>query len=155
MSLERDIEYLADVPILQDFGDEQLRLIAFGSERREIERGTRLFDAGERADCGYLVTSGEIVLGDGTHRTKEHCGPGTLIGERAILMETVRPARAIASRDSSVIQIRRVLFHRILNEYPDVAAKLQVRLKRRITDLVDEMGKIRPLLSKDRPKNYR
>jgi CRP-like cAMP-binding protein len=78
-----------------------------------------------RADAGLVVASGAVMLesDDGAARTMTF-GPGSLVGETALLVETRRPARAVASGPTDVIRIRRALFKRMLQEFPDIARRL-------------------------------
>ena len=48
-------------------------------------------------------------------------GPGTLLGELALIAETKRPATATAHEPSTVIRISRSLFLKMLEGYPDAA----------------------------------
>jgi CRP-like cAMP-binding protein len=130
MSLDDDIRALRLVPMLGEFSDEKLRLLAFSAENRRFRAGQRLFAAGERADGGYVVRSGQIGLyakGD-DDRPIELIASGGLVGELALIVDGERATTAIAVEDSEVIQIRRPLFRRMLEEYPDLARRLQARL---------------------------
>ena len=62
MSLDRDIELLRQVPMLAELPDEHLRLLAFSAETRQLEDGAILFQAGDKADAGYLVVDGAVDL---------------------------------------------------------------------------------------------
>ena len=50
-------------------------------------------------------------------------GRGTLLGELALLTETVRPVTATANEPSTVLRIPRTLFLKMLEGYPDAAAQ--------------------------------
>ena len=52
-------------------------------------------------------------------------GPGTLIGELALLTDMVSPATAIAKEPTTVIRISRSLFRKMLEGYPAAAKKLR------------------------------
>ncbi|WP_186399932.1 cyclic nucleotide-binding domain-containing protein [Stappia sp. P2PMeth1] len=126
MSLARDMELLRQVPLLAEFPDEQMRLLAFSAENVSYRDGEVLFIAGERADAGLVVASGAVLLeGEGEDRQElGSFGPGSLIGETALLVETRRPARAVAVGPTEVIRIRRALFKRMLQEFPEIARRL-------------------------------
>jgi CRP-like cAMP-binding protein len=138
MTLERDIEILTGVPFLADVPAEPLRLVAFSAERRELGPGDVLFRAGDTAEGGFLVMAGRIDLledRDGTRRVVVQAGPGMLIGEMALLVETERPATAVAGQRSVVHLIRRSTFRRVLEEYPAVTLTLQQRVLDRLASL--------------------
>lgn len=134
MALVDDVRDLARNPTLRDLEPEALRLIAFSAETRILRAGDILFRRGDASDGGYVVLSGSIAL--------EADGPATiarapmLLGDTALITETRRPATALAREPSSVLKISRALFHRVLTEYPDSAA----RLRRTLADRLDVLG---------------
>lgn len=127
MSLAEDIAILKQIPMLSDFQDDQLRLLAFSAESMEYASGYRLFDINDRADAGLVITSGRVSLqtkqGD-TFEEVDQAGEGTLLGESALLVETKRPCRAVVLDNVRVIRIRRALFKRMISEYPELAQQL-------------------------------
>ena len=52
-------------------------------------------------------------------------GPGTLLGELAMLTDTTRPVTATALEPSTVLRIPRTLFLKMLEGYPDAASRLR------------------------------
>ena len=127
MSLESDIAVLRGVPLFAGLTDDQLRLLAFGAEHRRLRKGETLFRAAARSDAGFVVVSGEVELlrqTGGRQVSVGVHGPGSLIGELALLTETRRPATAVTATDCDFIRIARPLFRRMLEEYPEIALKL-------------------------------
>ncbi|MBN9673268.1 Crp/Fnr family transcriptional regulator [Roseibium aggregatum] len=127
MSLAQDITILKQIPMLSDFSEDQLRLLAFSAESMDYREGQRLFEQGERADGGLVITSGTVSLqtkDEDGYREVERVGEGTLLGETALLAENRRPCRAEAVNPVRIIRIRRALFKRMIQEYPDLAQRL-------------------------------
>lgn len=138
MSLESDIAVLRDVPLFAELSADQLRLLAFGAEHRRLRSGETLFRASARADAGFVVATGEVVLTTTTpkgEKTVGRHGPGTLLGELALVTETRRPATAVTTCDCDVIRIPRTLFRRMLEEYPEIAFALHNRI-------ADDLGRM-------------
>ncbi|MEM8703808.1 MAG: cyclic nucleotide-binding domain-containing protein [Pseudomonadota bacterium] len=138
MSLAQDIAILRQIPMLSDFQDDQLRLLAFSAESMDYQDGQRLFEENERADGGLVITSGTVVLlkkSEDSFEELDRVGAGTLIGQTALLTESRRPCRADAVGTVSIIRIRRALFKRMIQEYPELARRLfeQHSLKYRTT----------------------
>ena len=100
MSIEDDIAFLERVPTLRLLGRAALRILAIGAESRYVHNGEVLFRAGEPADCGYVIQEGSFQLGDQLQGWPHDviAGPGTLLGELALIAETKRPATATAQR---------------------------------------------------------
>ena len=59
MSIEDDVALLERVPTLRMLGTTALRMLAIGSEQRDVTRGEVLFNSGDDADAGFsAVRSG-------------------------------------------------------------------------------------------------
>lgn len=131
MGFEQDIALLSKVDLFQGFTVEQLRLLAFGTERQWHNSGNELFHDGEPSDGGYVVASGQIDIiswrGD-RQIILDSCKEAALIGEMALLTPNSRVGTALARVDSEVMFIPRGLFGRMLREYPDMAAMLHERI---------------------------
>src|SRR5665213_865383 len=126
MTIEDDIAFLGRVPILQRLGAGALRILAIGAENYTVQAGQMLFEAGEAADCAYLIEHGSFTLTPQRAGDSEAvAGPGTLLGEQALLSETLRPATAIAREDSTVLRISRAMFLKMLESFPEAAQRLR------------------------------
>ena len=148
MSIEDDIAFLERVPTLRLLGRTALRILAIGAESRYVHGGEALFHAGDPADGGYVIQDGSFDLhavGPGTSG-EVVAGPGTLLGELALLTETARPATAVAREPSTVIRISRSLFLKMLEGYPDAAQTLRNQLAARTSQSIKEIGDVRALL---------
>ena len=133
MAIEDDITFFERVPTLGLLGRAALRILAIGAESRYVHRGDVLFTAGEVADSGFVVQEGAFRLSaqesDGGRSLT--VGPGTLLGELAMLTETTRPVTATALEPSTVLRIPRSLFIKMLDGYPEAAKRLRDTLSRR------------------------
>lgn len=139
MSLNTDIEVLRRVPFFARFGEEHLRLLAFGGENKTYGADQTLFRAGDASDGGLVVLRGRIVLSSGEHDDEGvPYEPASLFGQRALLAATQRRQTATAQIDSEVMLIRRTLFVRMLAEFPDLARKLHQDMSMELRQLTDE-----------------
>ncbi len=141
VTLEQDIRRLSAIPLFADLGAEALRLIAFSGETRIFRTGDVLFRRGELADGGFVLLVGSIALdpvGDG-RPARQVVGPGTLIGERALISALPRPTTAIAREPSTVLKITRRLFYRILNEFPGSADRVRRNLARDLNERLADL----------------
>ncbi len=131
MSLDDDIRVLSGAPLFEGFTQEQLRLLAFGSENSRLPAGKELYAEGAPADGAYVVARGCINLfrdRDGRRIVIADVGPGTVLGEFALFADSHRLTGAVAATDAEVMRLNRKLFRRILEEYPDVALFLHHRI---------------------------
>ena len=144
MSLDSDINQLGQVPIFQHLDFEARRLLVFSSESRILRAGDVLFKRGDTSDCGYFLVSGSVALdySSESSRSVQVVGPSRLIGEMALVVETDRQATAVAREPSRVLKITRVLFHRVLEEYPAAAAAIRHSIEARLVGFVEELEKL-------------
>jgi CRP-like cAMP-binding protein len=138
MSIEDDVVLLERVPTLRLLGATALRMLAIGSEQREVARGDALFKAGDDADAGFIVQRGAFRIQDGGS-AEIVAGPGTLIGELALVVAMQRPSTAIALENSSVIRVARSLFQRVLESDPAAARRLRDEFAARTSQIASDI----------------
>ena len=147
MSIEDDIAFFERVPTLSVLGRAALRILAIGAESRYVHQDEVLFKSGDASDCGFVIQEGSFRLkGANSPADEIVVGPGTLLGELALLAETVRPATATASEPSTVVRISRSLFLKMLEGYPDAAVKLREQIAGRAHEAVFEIRNVRAML---------
>ena len=150
MSLEHDIAFFEQVPTFAVLGKPALRILAIGAETRHLQSGAVLFYAGELADGGYVVQEGSLLLEPNSPREGEQftAGPGTLVGELALLTDTVCAATAIAKGPTVVIRISRSLFKKMLEGYPAAAVKMRDIMTARLDAWTRELDGVKQALDK-------
>ncbi|MDE1996042.1 MAG: cyclic nucleotide-binding domain-containing protein [Rhizobiaceae bacterium] len=133
MALNDDIRLLSQLPLFHGMGDEPLRLIAFGADRRHVAAGQTLFREKAPAECAYVVARGSFELhatdANGQSHAEATVQAGTMLSELALVTLVERKYTAIAVEDSDVIRITRALFHRLIEEYPDAGLLIQNRVR--------------------------
>jgi CRP-like cAMP-binding protein len=152
MAISDDIALLSKVTLLQGFDTEQLRLLAFGAPKRDLAEGEELYQQGTITDGGFVVVSGQIDLTT-TIGEKEiilgNYGPGSLIGEMALITKTTRITSAVAHTDAQLIRLSRTIFLRVLEEFPDLAVLLHDRISNSVNDIVEKMDRVRTKLERE------
>ena len=151
MTIEDEIAFLEQVPILRRLGDGALRSLAIAAETYSMQPGEVLFTAGEAADGAYIVQRGSVTLQPERPGESEIvAGPGTLLGESALLAETRRPATATALEACTVLRISRAMFLKILDSYPDAALRLREVISARSDQWTREIESVRAALARGR-----
>lgn len=140
MALKDDIALFQQLSIFEGLSDDHLRLLAFGAERRRLEKGHVLFRQGAAADSAFVITKGRLKLSmhaatGGGERPLGEAGPGSILTEIAMITEAERHFTATAVEESEVIRISRILFRRMLEEYPEVAVATDRRLRENFSRL--------------------
>ena len=115
MSIEDDVALLERVPTLRVLGTTALRMLAIGSEQRNVTRNATLFHTGEDADSGFIVQRGSFRIEDSANAAVV-AGSGSLIGELALITAMQRDeALAVAFHErflAPVEQRTRTIFER-------------------------------------------
>jgi CRP-like cAMP-binding protein len=145
MGVDDEIGKIARNPTLAALEPEALRLIAFAAETKSYRAGDILFRRDEIANGGVVVLTGSVAvdpsgLGAATARIVR---PPALIGETALLLQTRRPATAIAREPTNVMLISRQLFLRVLGEFPGSAEKLRKAMGTRLRQFTRELAAVR------------
>ena len=150
MALDDDIAFFEQVPSFAVLGKQALRILAIGAETKTLQNGAVLFYAGELADGGYVVQQGSLVLESNSPREGKQftAGPGTLVGELALLTDTVCGTTAIAKGPTVVVRISRSLFRKMLEGYPDAAQKMRDMVAERVDGYTRELGTVKAGLEK-------
>jgi CRP-like cAMP-binding protein len=145
MTIEDDIAFFERVPTLGVLGRSALRILAIGAESRYVHGGEVLFKAGEPADGGFIVQEGRFALvADETNSGDViTVGPGTLIGELAMLTDTARPVTATAIEPATVLCIPRTLLLKTLEGYPEAAKRLRDVLAKRADEWTRDIENFR------------
>ncbi|MEW7007945.1 cyclic nucleotide-binding domain-containing protein [Lentilitoribacter sp. EG35] len=147
MALTDDLEVLHQTPLFSEIPGEALRLLAFGATHRNIYEGQSLYKFGDSASGAYVVLSGNLEL-SAPNKNGEMAIVGTaeraaLLGELALISPSKRQFTVTATENAHLMRFDRVLFHRLLTEYPEVADVLRKRIEQNITELTSNLQKIK------------
>jgi len=147
MTIEDEIAFLEQVPFFRRLSGGALRSLAIAAETHAMQPGEVLFTAGDAADGAYVIQRGSVSLkperGGGDEII---AGPGTLLGETALLAQTTRPATATVREASTVLRVSRSTFLKILDSYPEAAQRLRELFVSRSDQWAREMENVRAAL---------
>jgi CRP-like cAMP-binding protein len=151
VGIDDDIAFLERVPTLAVLGKQALRVLAIGADTRQLQSGAVLFYAGELADGGYIIQEGSLTLEPATASGKEYSvGPGTLLGELALLTDTVSPVTAIAREPTVMMRISRGLFRKMLEGYPGAAQRMRDIMAERVDNWTRDLTAVKSALEQKR-----
>lgn len=148
MAIEDDIAFFETVPTLAVLGKQALRVLAIGAETRQLHSGAVLFYAGELVDGGYIVQEGTLLVEHATpsEGSEYTVGHGTLLGELALLTDSISPITVIAKEPTVLVRISRNLFRKMLEGYPAAAKRLRDTMAERVDDWTRELSAVREKL---------
>jgi CRP-like cAMP-binding protein len=148
MALDEDIVFLGRIETFRVLGREAMRIIAISAQPVELRAGDQLFEEGEPADGGYVVVHGAIQLRS-TRDADPSAAPvvrgGSLIGESALIIDTLRPAAAVAIEPTALLRVPRNVFLRTLEGEPAAAKSLRDMMAKRLTTTLHDLDIVAPL----------
>lgn len=138
-SQDSDLELLSGVPFFAGFSQDQLKLVAATAERRSLPEKLLLFDEGQLLHSAYVIISGTLK-GErkvaGTDKVlKREIGAGVVLGERALILDVRAPESVRVEERARVLQIRKLMFRKVLQEHPGMARILHARFTRHLMEM--------------------
>ena len=125
---------LANVPLFEHLSTRQLAAVDRLVTTLDVAAGRQLMRQGEQGREFIVIIDGEAeVQRDGEVIAVR--GPGSFIGEMALLLDQPRNASVVARTAMTIDVISRKDFRRLLDEYPDLYAPLLAATARRLAEL--------------------
>ena len=108
--LRRKMRALVSTDMFAGLSRRQLRLLAFGAQWHQARAGEYLFHMGDDpSDGAYLILEGEAGLGFADGQGNSHlvavAGPGTLVGELALIRKEKRALDMYAKTDLDMLRL--------------------------------------------------
>jgi CRP/FNR family cyclic AMP-dependent transcriptional regulator len=146
LSVREIANRLKTIDLLAGFDEDSIAKLASSAHERHYIAGETIFLRGDKGDCFYVVVAGRvrIVLGvsDGREMTLRHQGPGTILGEIAMLDGRARSADAMALDSTTLVRISRTHFIETMEQQPKLAQALLGALCARLRVLTDQVEAI-------------
>lgn len=147
MSTKDNIALLETVPLFRAAGSSALRLIAAEAKTRKVRRGEILFKDQAEFDAGYVVVQGSLGSYAGEHNVPDSIvGPGSLLGEQALLSGSARSDLVVAFEDSTVMRVPRDLFLKMLKTHPEAAQQIRDHVAERLGRTMDDILQVKARL---------
>ncbi len=148
MQLEAFFAPLMKAPLFEGLSPVQMKSLALGCERVTIGAGTPLIAAGEVGETAYLIVAGVVVRIEHPLGSvgREEFGPGTLIGEMAMLVETEHSSTVVALSSVTAIKLSRTVLAELFDRDPSMAEYFADRLRERLDDMLGGLRKLAGLL---------
>ena len=117
-------EHLAQVPLFVGLSKKQLRLVSQLATATAEPAGTVLIEQGQVGHEFIVVVQGQIEVSQGGRVVGEH-GPGSWVGEIALLEQRPRNATVTAKTAVKLEVIKQREFAGLLEEMPDLAHRIR------------------------------
>lgn len=142
--MEKNLKsFLKNVVIFSDLNDEELTdlmglFIEINLKNEEI-----LFKEGDEGKALYVISNGEIQVSKNIKGVQEKVlavlGPGSIVGEMALLETQRRSATAIATQDSKLLEITRSDFNSLIEINPTAGFKIMLNIARLLSNRLRRM----------------
>ena len=128
-----DTGWLAGVALFDGFNESQLDQVAQLGERVEAVAGSRITEQGSIGkECFVIVDGTARVVMNGEFVTT--VGPGSMIGEMALLEHRPRSADVIAETDMVLVSFDIEGFHAVLDKNPVAKDRISAILTGRLSE---------------------
>jgi CRP-like cAMP-binding protein len=144
MVLDKNAELLGMVPIFNGLTTEQLSAIVAKGKKTFFEAGAQIIAANEEGQTAYLILSGSAKTKPPRESkiAPEELGPGTLIGETAMLTETVYSIDVVAGERMRTLALRRDDLFAVMETDPSIAHNLAEKIRERLMYLARDMREV-------------
>jgi len=134
MENRRTEEWLATVPLFNGLSKKQLREVSSLATRLDEAAGTQLTKEGQVGNEFIIVLEGEIEIrrGDEVVATR---GPGSYVGEIALLDNRPRTATVVAKTPVVIEVIGRREFRTLLADAPELQQEIMNTMAQRLAEL--------------------
>jgi hypothetical protein len=127
------------VPIFAELDADDLEELASIVEERIILADQIVFREGDAGDAVYLIVKGKVRVyiggGDRPEKTLNELGPGSCIGEMAVLDHEPRSATVQALERTRTLRVPGEGFKRVMSERPEMSEAVVAELVRRMRRL--------------------
>ena len=131
---------------------EQNRLLAFASERRQLDAGDVLYRSGDTPDGAFILISGRLnTVPDKGENTRPYVvrEPGSVVGAMSLLIAKPRAVTVSALVNSDVLFVPRYAFLKLVRQYPDLAARAAARIEADLANYLKAVDPARRKLQRD------
>jgi CRP/FNR family transcriptional regulator, cyclic AMP receptor protein len=130
-------ELLAQVPLFKDLSKKHLQQVSNLATRIDFPAGKVLAQEGEAGHEFVVILDGEVEIrkGDEVIATR---GPGSYVGEIALLEHRPRTATVVAKTALVADVIGQREFNTLLNDEPQIAEALKAKSAERLQELGDD-----------------
>ncbi len=127
MSLAEEVDLLRGIALFERMEPSKLKLLAMTSDRVNFRAGAVMMKQGDNGDAAYVIISGKgevyIDTPGGEIKVAE-MGPGQVVGEIAIMIDTPRTATVKTPEGLTALKIPKENFLRLLSSSPQIALEI-------------------------------
>jgi CRP/FNR family transcriptional regulator, cyclic AMP receptor protein len=136
MTLVERVAALHRVDLFAGVPGRVLAAVAATAEEMEVEPETTFIEHGEFEDCLYVIAGGRVRVHRGELVLNE-LGPGTSVGELAVLVPEARSASVTALEPTLLLKVGKPVLDELLVDRPELATHVIAALVGRLRAAAD------------------
>lgn len=134
MAGDAKIEALRSISLFKNLRNRELEQVAQLVDEVDLPAGHVLMREGEQSSQAFVIAAGEVRIERGG-RQIAMLGPGSVVGEMALLAEGPRTATATLTKPGSLFVLAHREFHSLLADIPAVQDCVLDEVARRLREL--------------------
>ena len=144
MALDTNVELLEKVPIFIGLTSDQIRAISAKGKKAFFEAGATIVAAGKTGKAAYLILSGRAGSRPpkGSNLEREYLERGVLIGELAMLVDTVYSMDIVAEDRLRALSIDRTDLFALMETDPSIAHHFAEKITERLIFLARDLREV-------------
>lgn len=129
-------DHLKNIPLLQGLPHEAIEALAGEVKVRHLEAGQSLFHKGDVGSAVYMIRTGWVKIvtenESGDELVLNHCGPGEVVGEMALIDHEPRSAGVVTLSEVDLLELKRDAFMQVLARQPILALDIMRNFSARL-----------------------
>ena len=138
MNITKIVEILKNTQTFGLFGPNILNIIAFSGEKINFSTGDLLTTSDEKISKCIVVIKGRVFI-QNKDRDNIEIIEGSVIGERALLSETVIKKSIIAGSKGQALLISKDLFDGLAAQFPEIPEYFKNKIKNELNNNIHEL----------------
>jgi CRP/FNR family transcriptional regulator, cyclic AMP receptor protein len=137
MAADGKMEALHSVPLFSDLRPRDLENVAQLADEVDLPAGHVLMRQGDNGSQMFIISSGEALV-ERNGQALATLGPGSVLGEMAIVAEGPRVATATLTKPSRLFVLTHHDFHTLMSDHASVRDCVLNEVARRLRELEPE-----------------
>lgn len=124
---------LSTLEFFEEFSPKELKQVRALADEVSVEAGAVLIEQGDVGQEAFVICDGQAGVYVGGNRVAT-MGPGSTVGEMALLDRRPRSATVKALTDMELLSFRSGPFQKLLETMPKAAARVMAQLNQKLRD---------------------
>ena len=145
MSIKKTVEILQTTQTFGSFAPNVLNIIAFSGEKINFLTGDLLTTSDEKISQCIIIVQGRVFI-QNEDRDNIEITEGSVIGERALLSDTVIKKSIIAGFKGQALLISKSLFDELVIQFPEMLEYFKNKIKNELNNNIEELKQFEKIL---------